>query len=310
MFRGVDHVGIGVRDMDESMAFFAERLGFREVCFDYTGELPGIEEVTHRPRTRARVVMLASRFPTPLGPGRIKLVQTLEGEGTPAAPTGGGWGELGICEVCVHAHAVRVVHEELVQRFGCRSLMDPVSTTVTPFDVALDLAYVADPNGGKIELLEWTGIWGGLPAEARLEGVNHVAFGVQNMARTRVFYEQLGFTQLVLESDGYFEPMRPWYRREMPRQHIVLVLPGQGAGIEPVRLHPTTMDYRGPWGHCGPMEFAIGVTNLERAYEELRRSNVRFISDIERVDVGVGEWCYAYFEDPDGLYVSLIEPRY
>jgi hypothetical protein len=26
--------------------------------------------------------------------------------------------------------------------------------------------------------------------------------------------------------------------------------------------------------------------------------------------VGTGEWKYAYFEDPDGLYVSVVEPRY
>lgn len=310
MFFGVDHVGIGVRDMEEGVRFFADRFGFSEVYFDYIGDLPGLEELTHRRKTRARVVMLGSRFPTPLGPGRIKLVQVLSDGRTPPLPTGGGWGELGICEVCIHVHDVRAIHNRLVHSLGCRSLMEPLSTTVPPFDIALDLAYVGDPSEGKVELLEWTGIWSGLPAEARLEGVNHVAFGVKDMGTTRAFYERLGFTQLVLESDDYFEPMRSWYPTEMPRQHIVLALPGLGAGIEPVKLHSETIDCRGEWGHCGPMEFAIGVTNLEKACSELRGVGVRLLSDIHRVDVGTGEWGYAYFEDPDGLYVSLVEPRY
>lgn len=130
------------------------------------------------------------------------------------------------------------------------------------------------------------------------------------MAATQEFYAAFGFTHLVLESDGYFEPMRPWYDRQMPVQHMVLVLPGQGAGIEPVRLHPETMDCRGEWGHRGPMEFAIGVSNLDRAVDQLRARGLQFRSDPQTVDVGTGEWRCAYFQDPDGLYVCLVEARY
>ncbi len=310
MFRGVDHVGIGVTDMEPALEWFRRRLGFTDVLFDYTGEIPGIEELTHRRRTRARVAMLASPFATPLGPGRIKLVQVLEDGGTPALPGDSGWGEIGVCEVCVHARNVAAVHKELVGTWGCTQLMEPVTAEVTPYGLSVDLSYVADPGGGKIEILEWTGLWRALPGAPRLEGVNHVAFGVTDMTATRELYGGFGFDQLVLESDGYFEPMRPWYPREMPRQHMILVLPGQGAGIEPVRLHPETVDRRGEWGHVGPMEFAIGVSNLDKAHEHLRRTGLEFHSEPQLVDVGVGEWRFAYFQDPDGLYVSLVEARY
>ena len=309
MFRGVDHVGIGVADMDAAVEFFGARLGFSTVLFDYTGDLPGLEELTHRQRTRARVVMLAARHVTPLGPGRIKLVQVLTGGGVPPLPPGACYGEIGICEVCVHVRDVRAVHATLLSE-GAKELMEPVSATVPPFDIGVDLSYVADPGDGKIEILEWTGIWQALPGEPRLEGVNHVAFGVADMTATREFYAAFGFSHLVLESNGYFEPMRPWYDREMPLQHMVLVLPGQGAGIEPVRLHPDTLDCRGAWGHRGPMEFAIGVTNLDRAVDQLRAAGTGFRGDPQTLDVGTGEWRYAYLDDPDGLYVSLVEPRY
>lgn len=308
--RGVDHVGIGVVDMDRALGFYRSALGFTEVLFDYTGVLPGLDELCRHAEPRARVAMLASGCPTPLGAGRIKLVQLLGQGGTPEMPPGLAWGEVGICEVCVHAHDVTTVHGELVSAHGCVSLMDPLQTSVTPFDVSVELGYVADPDAGKIEILEWTGLWRSPPAAPRLEGVNHVAFGVRDMATTREFYRRLGFEHVVLESDGYFEPMRPWYQGRMPRQHIVLVLPGQGAGIEPVRLHPEAPDCRGAYGHAGPMEFAIGVTNLDRSYSELTAVGVRFHCGPQVVDVGTGEWRYAYFEDPDGLFVSLVETRY
>jgi catechol 2,3-dioxygenase-like lactoylglutathione lyase family enzyme len=310
MFQGVDHVGVGVADMPAALEFFDRRLGFSEILFDYTGELPGLEDLTRRRRTRARVAMLGSRCPTPLGPGRVKLVQVLGDGGTPAAPSGLGWGEVGICEVCLHARDVAQVHKELVETHGCTELMGYVSASTTPFDVTADVSYIEGPGGGKIEILEWTGLWKALPGEPRLEGVNHVAFGVQDLAATREFYAQFGFSHLVFETDGYFEPMAPWFAGPLPRMHWILVLPGQGAGIEPVQQLPETVDGRGAWGHIGPMEFAVGVANIDRACSELGQAGITFYSEPQTLDVGTGEWRYAYFQDPDGLAVSLVEARY
>ena len=42
---GLDHIGVGVSDMDASLGFYAE-LGFIDVAFDYTGPLPGLATVT------------------------------------------------------------------------------------------------------------------------------------------------------------------------------------------------------------------------------------------------------------------------
>src|SRR4029079_18113772 len=60
-FRGVDHVGVGVADMDAALGFYG-RVGFDDVLFDYTGQVPG-------PDRRARVVMLANGGAPPGGAG-------------------------------------------------------------------------------------------------------------------------------------------------------------------------------------------------------------------------------------------------
>ena len=117
-FRGVDHVGVGVADMGPAKRFYGQ-VGFSHVLFDYTGEVPGADR-------RARIVMLDNPAATPIGPGRIKLVQVLDGDGPPPAPSGGGWGELGICEICLHARGVEAVHRKLVAA-GAESLMEPLS---------------------------------------------------------------------------------------------------------------------------------------------------------------------------------------
>jgi catechol 2,3-dioxygenase-like lactoylglutathione lyase family enzyme len=239
----------------------------------------------------------------------VKLVQVLDGDGPPPMPTGGGWGELGICEICLHARGVDGVHRQLVAA-GARSLMEPLDGSTPPNDVSLDIAYVADPWDGKLELIEWTGLWRSLPGVPRAEGVNHVAFGVRDMAATRAFYERLGFTEMLFESTEFFDPMEPWYPGKPPDQHMVMLMAPQGAGIEPVVLDPPGPDLRGEWGHLGPFEFAIGVGSLERGIERLRELGVELKGGPATLDVGTGEWRYAYFRDPDDLYVSLVEARY
>lgn len=310
MFEGVDHVGIGVGDMGAALDFYRRRLGFTDVLFDHSGDLPGLEAVTGRPRRAARVVMLGSAHPTQLGSGRIKLVQVLDADGTPPMPAAQEYGEVGICEVCVHTRGTEDAYRRLVDEEGCESLMEPLSAVLEPNGVSCDLAYVADPSRGKVELIEWTGLPHPLSPEPRLEGVNHVAFGVSDMDATKEFYTKLGFEDLLFESRGFFDAMAPWYSGPLPDQHMILVRPSRGAGIEPVRLTPLGPDCRGEWGHAGPMEFAIGVSDLEGAIDSLTAGGVEFLSDAQSVDVGTGEWKYAYLRDPDGLYVSLVEAGY
>jgi catechol 2,3-dioxygenase-like lactoylglutathione lyase family enzyme len=314
-FLGVDHVGVGVGDIDEAIEFYGRHVGFGTVLFDFTGELPGLERIAGRtPRTR--VAMLENGGATPIGPARVKLVQLLDAAGPPPAPAGQAWGEVGVCEICLHVRSVAEVHERLVAA-GCQSLMEPMAADVPPNGVTLDIAYVADPWGTKLELIEWTGLWHSLPGPPRAEGVNHVAFGVTDMARTRAFYDRLGFTQLLFESFEFFDPMGPWYRApwydpsNLPVQHMTMPLAAQGAAIEPVVLDPPGHDCRGEWGHLGPMDFGIRVGNVDAAVARLRADGVDVHSEPRTVAVGdAGEWRYAYCCEPDGNYVSLVEARY
>jgi catechol 2,3-dioxygenase-like lactoylglutathione lyase family enzyme len=309
IFRGVDHIGVGVGEMDVALDFYG-RVGFSDVLFDYRGPVPGTEAFTSgRPR-QARVAMVSNPSATPVGPGRLKLVQVLDGDGPPPIPEGTAWGELGICEICLHVRDLEAVHARLAALPGGGTLMAPLSGAVVPYDVSLDISYVHDPWGGKIEMIEWTGLWRSLPGAPRAEGVNHVAFGVTDMDTSLAFYRRLGFGEMLFESNDFFDPMAPWYHRELPEQHMVMMMSTQGGGIEPTRLTPLGPDCRGEWGHLGPMEFAVGVSNLELACEQLAADGVRFLGDIQTVGVGSGEWRYRYLDEPDGLYVSLVEGRF
>ena len=255
---GLDHIGIGVSDMDAALAFYGA-LGFTDRAFDYRGPLPGLAEVTGLEETTARVVYLRTANPTVLGRASIKLVLFTD-RPNPPLPAGQAWGEPGICEVCVHVNGQAAFHASLVAA-GHQSLMEPNEADLEPYQTHCGLSYVSDPDGAKIELIEWSTLEAGWPHGPGPQGVNHVAFGVADIERTTDFYRELGFTGQLFESDGYFEPMHPWFGAgHPPRMRMTLLTNPYGGALEPVQHFPPSPDMRGEWGHLGTYEFAIGST--------------------------------------------------
>jgi catechol 2,3-dioxygenase-like lactoylglutathione lyase family enzyme len=305
---GLDHIGLGVSNMETSLAFFGE-LGFKDVAFDYEGALPGLSSVTGFETTEARVVMVRTDTPTVLGRASIKLVQITNRAQSPQ-PEGFAWGEVGICEVCVHVHGQADFYHELVSR-GHTGIMEPNEADLPPYETHCGLSYVVDPDGAKIELIEWSTLESGWPVSDGPQGVNHVAFGCTDLKRTEAFYQSLGFTGKLFESDGYFEPMHPWFApRTPPRQQMMLLTSPFGGGLEPVQHFPASPDMRGEWGHLGTFEFAIGTRSLESSVEHLTHLGIRILDEPVNIDLGGGaSWRYVYFQDPDDLFVSVNEVR-
>lgn len=305
---GLDHIGVGVSDMVASLAFYAE-LGFADVAFDYAGPLPGIAAMTGHDDTEARVIYLRSNNPTVLGQAGIKLVQ-LTSRMPPPTPPGQAWGEPGICEVCVHVNQQSDFYRDLVAG-GHSGLMEPNEADLDPYQTHCGLSYVADPDGAKIELIEWSTLQAGWPAKPGPQGVNHVAFGVADIERTRAFYRELGFTGQLFESDGYFEPMHPWFHpRTPPRQRMMLLTSPLGGGLEPVQHFPASPDMRGEWGHIGTYEFAIGARCIDSALDCLAANGIALVGDLITISLpGGATWRYAYFQDPDDLFVCVTEVR-
>lgn len=307
---GVDHIGVGVSDMAASLAFYAQ-LGFVDVAFDYTGDLPGMAPLTGHARTRARVAYLRSSNPTVLGRSGIKLVQILD-RPQPPLPAGFAYGEPGICEVCIHVQSYEEFHERLVAA-GHRVLMDPNDQILEPYDTHCGLSYVEDPDGAKLEFIEWRSLEAGWPYPDGPQGVNHVAFGVGSADRTEEFYRRLGFTSKLFDMAGINEPMNQWFLdvgRQPPSQRMMMLMSPHGGSLEPVEQTPAGPDMRGEWGHLGTFEFAIGARNLDLAVDHLASIGVELVTD--PVEVAVDDrrsWRYAYFRDPDDLYVSVTEVR-
>jgi hypothetical protein len=91
---------------------------------------------------------------------------------------------------------------------------------------------------------------------------------------------------------------------------MMLLMSPTGGALEPVQHFPPSPDMRGEWGHLGTFEFAIGTRCIDRAIAYLRLHDIALIDDPVTIDLGGGAtWSYAYFKDPDDLYVCVSEVR-
>jgi len=317
MFTGVNNVGIGVSDIDKSLEFYGGLLGFKEVLFDYTGSLPGMDKITGKAETKARVVMLKNQNTGPLGLGMIKLVQLLPPDKAEPCTILEStlWGDIGLLEICFNTRvSAEQVFAELWKQ-GVEAVVTPVTASFPPSaygTVNNRFAYIKGPDNDLVELIDWQ-MCQSLGTEPLVEGLNHVGIGVSNMETSMKFYRELGFTELIFDSWGINQyKMATMFPPNPPKIRAAMMANFNGAWIEPVQLQPPykPTPFKKAWGHLGPMEFAIGVTNLEKACDTLQRKGIKFLSPPQTVEVSSGQWKYAYLLEPDNLYVSLIEPRY
>lgn len=146
--RSIDHINLVVRDLERSLAFYCDVLGFRETK---RAELSGawIGEIVGLPEARARVAFVVA----PGGEPRLELLQYLEpvGEDPPAnaIPNTVGLRHLALR---VDDMAAAVAH---LQRHGVALFGEPVEVPagVVRHDAGKKtLVYFRDPDGVILEL--------------------------------------------------------------------------------------------------------------------------------------------------------------
>lgn len=154
---GVCGAVIGVSDMDRSVAFYRNLLGFDTVVYDRKGSFGDWSEIYPNAGGEYRRVLLkksrkpAGYFSSLVDSGQIELVQSLDRE--PKAIFGGRyWGDAGFIHLCFDVQGMDEIKKEFESK-GAAFTVDSQSA----FDMneaSGRFAYVEDPDGTLIELVE------------------------------------------------------------------------------------------------------------------------------------------------------------
>jgi len=158
---GIDHVGITVRSLEQSLAFYRDLLGLRVI--EISGGDEDVGQIVGIPGARMRAADLDA------GDGRIfELIEyvTAGDDAVPQRPNGPG---------CPHV-ALRVRDiAQVLQRLAAAG-HNPIGTLTTITGAiaweGATLVYLRDPDGALVELIQrpatttWIGYRGSAPTES------------------------------------------------------------------------------------------------------------------------------------------------
>ena len=153
---GVYGCMLGVSDIDKSMAFYREVLGYDTVVYDSSGSfrefanLPGGGDGVRRVLLR-QGQSTRGPFSRLLGPSEIELVR-VEGRMPRRIFEGRYWGDLGFIHLCYD-----IVNQTAMKKL-CESLGHPFTvdsgSSFGMGEAAGHFSYVEDPDGALIEFVE------------------------------------------------------------------------------------------------------------------------------------------------------------
>lgn len=156
---GIAGACIGVSDMERSLEFYRDILGYDTIVYDFTCVHKDWEEIISGKQTYRRVLLKSSKassgaFSGLYGSNSIELVQALERKPT-RIYEGRYWGDPGFIQVCYD-----VVGMDAFGRF-CAEKGHPFTVDSCPGGEVFDMGdasgrftYVEDPDGTLLEFVE------------------------------------------------------------------------------------------------------------------------------------------------------------
>ncbi len=154
--RGLAQVTIGVRDMDRSVRFYHDVVGYDRVLFETSGRASVFDPLFRGKLSQREVLLgrsssLRSPFVVPNG-GTVRLVQALDYEGKELSK-GRPWGNPGFqMECCFEVEDIHATVEEL--KSNKQEIFRPATKMNLGSGSHGYFAYVKDPDGSLVEFVE------------------------------------------------------------------------------------------------------------------------------------------------------------
>ncbi|MBN1628129.1 MAG: VOC family protein [Thermoleophilia bacterium] len=149
MFGGVRSVGIAVTDLERSVSFYRNDLGFDAVVMDTHEAFSGLlDEVSGAAGTRVRSCLLSVGTRED---GMLELFETQNPRGR-SIPFSTRWGDFGYLQVAFDCEDIGGMAEDM-EEAGMDLLCSPKAMAESVPDDPGEFVYVRDPDGVPIEFL-------------------------------------------------------------------------------------------------------------------------------------------------------------
>ena len=138
------HTGLQVADLDRSVAFYHDILGF-EIIFAWNPRAPYIGELTGYPEADIHATILRL-------PGSEVVLELLEYRNVERAPVDTRTANPGTAHIAFFVDDLDTLYADLAAR-GVQSVSRPVTPTIGPNEGGRAV-YLIDPDGIRVELIQ------------------------------------------------------------------------------------------------------------------------------------------------------------
>lgn len=152
MITGMQHVGVCISNLEQSLAFYCNELGLKKVAqFEVPAGGEVAEKILGLPGAQLRVAMVQH------GEGSeatvVELIQFLAPPGGKPFPSDFQYHNLGITHIAFKVKGIERMYQELAAK-GVKFNSPPVSVETQELGT-IKAAYFKDPDGITLELMEY-----------------------------------------------------------------------------------------------------------------------------------------------------------
>jgi catechol 2,3-dioxygenase-like lactoylglutathione lyase family enzyme len=147
-----------------------------------------------------------------------------------------------------------------------------------------------------------------------MRGVHHTGIIVSDLERSIDFYRDVLGLEMLTEPSPVSDDPELGEGLGVPGAALRMATFAVGDDVVELLEYvapPSPIDTPMPQNALGSHHVAFRVDDIQASYEELTAKGVGFFSPPNAIDDGVlAGWRWAYFKDPDGITLELVEIAY
>jgi len=315
MINGIQHIGIGVLNRDESYYFYNNALGFSVPMSKDTGKCTGMLPVIKKDEKRKVIISL-----NPHGGGLIEIFQYITKTPAPIPE----YVDLSYNGYLFFGLKVKNIEKSLnkVSKFNGKVITH--SDHFTPMkNHNWKTATFKDLNGIYGIALEYPGNNIGYgKGKARIGGIEYIAIGVSHLKDSIEFYSNiLGYNDILYTFEGNCPEWDPLFGKGRKIKRALLrkstkpqgifrhFLRGGMIELIEVEGNKGRHNYEGrQWGDIGFMELCFDVSNMHDILEDTTKKGAEIIVPPHTQYMGINTYAtFAYIKDPDGSMLEFAD---